>query len=166
MLQIVGPAIEELCAAFERGGFNPTPIIDIGVLVASADGTVTANERAILLDVFQTLLETKLTPQVVDALVATSLEVIELAGVERRTRLVAEILKDVNAVESGVLVALVVAFASDGLSSAERRVVERIAEAGGVTPARLEKLIERVKALDEGGPISVRGSLLPGPKSR
>jgi len=166
MLEIVGPAIEELCIAFERGGYNPTPIIDLGVLVASADGKVTSHERAILLDLFQALLETKLTGDVVDHLVTASLEIIERAGAEPRARLVAAILRDVGAVEPGVLVALVVAFASHGLSAAELKVIERVALAGGITPARLVKLIERVRALSDGDPVSVRSLLVPsGPRS-
>ena len=94
MREIITAAIEELCDAFERQGYNPTPIIDIGVLVASADGKVDEREREMLLDVFQTLLGTTLTAEVVDNLVTASLEVIEAAGAESRARLVASILSD------------------------------------------------------------------------
>jgi|GEM_PF-1176192 len=161
MREIVAPAIEQLCLAFDRGGYNPTPIIDLGVLVANADGKVTERERAILLEVFQTLLDTKLTAEVVDHLVSASLEVIEVAGAEPRARLIAAILHDCDAVEPGILVALAVAFASDGLSSAERVVVERIARAAGLPPSRLEKLIAEVEKHADADPISVRSSLAP-----
>lgn len=80
MHAVIAPAIEELCAAFERHDYNPTPVIDIGVLVANADGTVDEQERALLSDVFQTLLETNLTPELVDALIRASAEVIQAAG--------------------------------------------------------------------------------------
>ena len=33
MREIVAAAIDQLCAAFERYGYNPTPIIDLGVLI-------------------------------------------------------------------------------------------------------------------------------------
>lgn len=163
MREIIAPAIEQLCVAFDRHGYNPTPIIDLGVLVASADGKVDAPERAMLLEVFQTLLDTKLTPDVVDHLVTASLEVIEAAGAESRGRLVGAILHDCDAGEPGLLVALAIAFASEGLSGAERAVVERIGEAAGVEPARLAQLIERVRALVDGPPNSVR-QLLASPK--
>ena len=53
MHAVIAPAIEELCAAFDRGGYNPTPVIDIGVLVANADGEVDEQEHELLSDVFQ-----------------------------------------------------------------------------------------------------------------
>jgi tellurite resistance protein len=163
MREIIDPAIEQLCSAFELHGYNPTPIIDLGVLVASAGGKPDDREREILLDVFSTLLDTKLTPEVVDCLVTASLEVIEAAGPENRARLIAEILHDCDAVEPGVLVALAVAFASEGLSSAERNVIWRIAKAGGLPSARLDHLVEEVRKRSGDGPHSVRQSLRPAP---
>ncbi len=159
MREIVEPAIEELCVAFERGGYNPTPIIDLGVLVAGADGTVDVRERDMLQDIFQTLLDTKLTPEVVDHLIAASLEVIQAAGSEARERLVAAILWDCDAVEPGMLVALGVAFASQGLSKEERQVVDRIADAAGLEPTRLDAMIEDVRKRVDVDPVSVRTSL-------
>src|SRR5690348_1014669 len=98
MKEIIHPAIEELCSAFEKNGYSPTPIIDLGVLVANADGTIDEREREILREIFQELLETKLTREVVDALVSASAEVAEAAGAEPRARLVAAILHDCDAV--------------------------------------------------------------------
>ena len=161
MRDIVDPAIEKLCAAFDKGGYNPTPIIDLGVLVAGADGAVDDKERDLLRDVFQTLLDTKLSPDVVDALVVASLDVILAAGSEARERLVAAILVDCDAVEPGILVALAVAFASEGLSKHERDVITRIARHAGLDDARLEALVETVRKRSGGDPISVRVSLAP-----
>jgi uncharacterized tellurite resistance protein B-like protein len=161
MREIITAAIEELCDAFERQGYNPTPIIDIGVLVASADGTVDEREREMLLDVFQTLLGTTLTAEVVDNLVTASLEVIEAAGAESRARLVASILRDCDAVEPGIRVALGLAYASHGLTKEERVVVERIATAGGVSAKRLAELTEEVGKYADADPVSVRHSIAP-----
>jgi tellurite resistance protein len=165
MLEIVGPAIDQLCAAFSRNGYNPTPIIDLGVLVASANGSVSAKERAVLSDVFQTLLETKLSPAVVDHLVIACSQVIAAAGAESRARLIGEILIDCQASEAGILVALAVAYASRGLSPEERKVIERIADAAGVPRSRLEELITKVGSVAEGDPVSVRTLLAASPKS-
>lgn len=159
MIDIVAAAIDHLCLAFERGGYNPTPIIDLGVLVANADGVVDERERAILRDVFQALLETKLSGDVVDHLVTASVQVAHAAGVESRARLIAEILRDCDAVEQGLLVALVIAYASAGFSDAERIVIERIADAAKLPRPRLEALIARVRARAEGDPISTRALL-------
>lgn len=164
MREIVASAIEQLCSAFARGGYNPTPIIDLGVLVAAADGKVDANERAMLLEVFQALLETSLNAEVVDHLVSASLEVIEVAGSEPRARLVGAILKDCDAGEQGLLVALAVAFASEGLSAAERSVIDRIGEAAGVTPERIASLVTHVREIGDVDPVSVRQALAPPSK--
>jgi len=163
MRYVIAAAIDELCTAFDRNGYNPTPIIDLGVLVASADGKVDSREREMLLDVFQTLLDTTLTAEVVDHLVTASLEVIELAGAESRGRLIAAILRDCDAVEPGVRVAIALAFASQGLTKAERAVVERISSAGGLSSARLGEIIEEVRAhaVEIGDPTSVRNSIAP-----
>src|SRR3954454_2275041 len=161
MLTVIATAIDELCEAFERGGYNPTPVIDIGVLVASADGTVDAREREMLSDVFQTLLNTSLTPEVVDHLITASLEVIEAAGAESRARLVAAILQDCDAVDAGVRVALAIAFASQGLNKAEKKVIERIAAAGGMKPSRLAQLTAEVAEHADPDPVSVRMSIAP-----
>jgi tellurite resistance protein len=157
MRDIVGPAIDQLCSAFERHGYNPTPIIDLGVLIVNADGVVDDKERLVLLDMFQTLLDTKLSAELVDLLITASLEVIRSAGMESRARLIAEILLDCDAVENGILVALAVAYASEGLSSEERTVIERIADAARLPRSRLDKIIERVQKRAAGGdPVSVR----------
>jgi tellurite resistance protein len=162
LLDIVSPAIDELCTAFDKGGYNPTPIIDLGVLVAYADGKIDDRERGMLSDVFSTLLGTTLNTEVVDAVVSASVEVITQAGAEERARLVGTILNDCDAGEPGVVVALAVAFASEGLSSNEKRVVDRIAEASGVTKDRLSQLTEKVRRLSDGDPISVRNLLSTG----
>lgn len=162
MREVLVPAIEDLCAAFELGGYNPTPVIDIGVLVANADGVVNASEHALLGEVFQTLLETTLTRELVDVLIQASVEVIKVAGVEPRVRLVGAILQDCDAAEAGLRVALAIAFATEGLSTAEKAVVHAIAEASGVPADRVEELVEEVrKHTDAGGPASARRSLLP-----
>ena len=164
MLELVAGAIDELCFVFERHGYNPTPIIDLGVLVVSADGTVDPKERAVLLELFQTLLDAKLSAEVVDHLVTASLEVIEAAGAASRARLIAEILVDCDAVEPGIVVALAVAFASEGLSQTERRVIERIADTAQLPRSRLEELIAKMG--DPEGPVSVRTLLASSPSSR
>lgn len=162
MRALVAAAIDQLCAAFERHGFNPTPIIDLGVLVVSADGRVDSKEKEVLSDLFQTLLDAKLTPEVVDALVTSCLSVIDAAGAESRARLIAAILEDCDAVEPGLMVALAVAFASEGLSKNELVVIERIADAAEFPRSRLDELVAKVKARAEGDPISVRGLLAAG----
>lgn len=164
MRELVSEAIDQLCAAFDRGGYNPTPIIDLGVLVVIADGVVDEKEREVLRDLFQTLLGTTLSADVVDHLVTASMEVAKEAGPESRARLIAEILLDCDAVEPGLLVALAVAFASEGYSKEEQAVVERIADACELSRSRLEELVTKVRALAEPDPRSTRNMLAAAPQ--
>ena len=109
------------------------------------------------------LLETKLTRDVVDAMVTASVAVIQAAGAEPRERLVAAILDDCDAVEPGLRVALAIAFSSDGLSAKERAVIDGIANAAHVPKETVDRLVKEVGAFaSEGDPTSTRMSLLPG----
>jgi tellurite resistance protein len=142
---LIRQAVQTLCERFERGDYNPTPILDLGVLVANADGTVDEEELAALQTIFGSLLDAQLDGEMVGHLIEASRQVIDLAGVNPRIRLIGEILKDCNAVEQGVTVALGVAYASGGLSPSERTMVTAIGDAGGLSSGRLEELIESVR---------------------
>lgn len=161
---LVEDAVADLCTRFEHGGYTAMPVVDLGVLVARADGSMDEKERETLREAFEALLETRLNAEVVGHLITASLEVIEAAGADARARLIVEILKDCDAVEQGVIVALFIAFASEGLSTNERSVIAQIARAGGLSEERFQELIVRVRAkLPETG--SARDSL-QSPASR
>jgi hypothetical protein len=87
------------------------------------------------------LLRAKLNAEILGYLIESSLKVISATGVAPRVRLIAEILRDCDVVEEGIIVALAVAYASNGISAPERELVGSIAQA-----ARLDD--ERFKALD------------------
>lgn len=142
---LIREAVEALSDRFERGDYNPTPIVDLGVLVANADGTVDEEELAALQSIFGRLLGTQLDGEIVGHLIEASRRTIDRAGVSARLRLIAEILKDCDAVEEGITVALGVAYASGGLSPSERTMVASLSDASGLSSARLEELIETVR---------------------
>ena len=142
---IVRKASETLLARFEEHGYNPTPVIDLGVIVAAADGEIDDAEIRALRSVVGTLLGAQFRPEVVLHLVHASNQVLKQAGVEPRIRLVAEILRDCDAVEPGIIVALAIALAS-GLKDSERKVLSMLASAGGVPPERLDELIAQVES--------------------
>jgi len=147
----VREAIERLLGRFERGDYNPTPIIDLGTLVANADGVVDAQEIETLQQILEPLLGAQLDGELVGYLVNASLSVIKSAGVEPRMRVVAEILMDCDAVEEGIIVALAVAYASEGLSEAERALVTQLAKLCEVPDDRIAALIARVGSEMERG---------------
>ncbi|MCC6552172.1 MAG: hypothetical protein IT372_04005 [Polyangiaceae bacterium] len=149
---VVEKAAEALCARFEQGEYNPTPIIDLGALVASADGTVDAQEIDTLRQIVGPMLRARLDGELIGYLIEASAQVIRAAGVEPRVRLLAEILLDCDAVEEGVLVALGVAFASEGLSDPERAVIASLARSARLPDGRLEALITDVRRASEASP--------------
>lgn len=153
-LPIVERAVETLCTRFEQGDYNPTPIIDLGALVANADGTVDAQEIETLRQIVEPLLRARLDTELIGYLIEASLQVIRLAGVEPRVRLLAEILLDCDAVEEGIIVALGVAYASDGLSAPERNLVASLARAARLAEDRIEALIQEVGRAVEAQPAS------------
>jgi tellurite resistance protein len=140
----VREAIERLLQRFEHGDYNPTPIIDLGTLVANADGVVDAHEIETLQQILEPLLGAQLDSELVGYLVNASLSVIKSAGVEPRMRVLSEILMDCDAVEEGITVALAVAYASDGLSEAERSLVMQLAKLCELETGRVAELIKRV----------------------
>jgi tellurite resistance protein len=141
----VTEAVEVLCARFEAGDYNPTPLIDIGALIANADGEVDAEEVDTFRRILVPMLGEELDAEVVRFLIDASVRVIQAAGVDARVRLVAEILRDCDAVEQGLLVALGVAFASEGYSDSERQAIENLARAAGYPDDRLRALVERTR---------------------
>jgi tellurite resistance protein len=67
-------------------------------------------------------------------------------------RVIAEILMDCDAVEEGITVALAVAYASGGLSDAERTLIASLARAAGLPEQRLDALTRAV-GLQTGGAL-------------
>ncbi|GAC1393482.1 MAG: hypothetical protein NVSMB47_00860 [Polyangiales bacterium] len=134
-----------LVTKFEAGGYNPTPALDLGALIAHADGAIDAEEMEALRMVLEPLLGAQLDPELVGDLIEASVDVIRQAGVEPRVRVIAEILLDCDAVEEGVLIALAVAFASQGLSPPERAVITQLARATRLEDDRLRALEARAK---------------------
>lgn len=143
----VTEAVEVLCARFEAGDYNPTPLIDIGALVANADGVVDEEEIDTLRRILGPMLGEEIEAEIVGFLIDASIRVIQADGVEARARLVSEILLDCDAVEQGIKVALGVAFASNGFSDAERGVIEKLARGAGLPDARLQELVTKVREL-------------------
>ncbi|MGK4003443.1 tellurite resistance TerB family protein [Sorangium sp. So ce1036] len=143
---LVQQAAGLLRARFDLNEYNPTPIVDLGALVANADGNVDAEELDALRQLIEPMLGAELNAELVRYLIEASLKVIAAAGVEPRVRLLAEILMDCDAVEEGIIVALAVAHASEGLSAPERAVIESLARAARLPPGRLDRLSDDVRA--------------------
>jgi tellurite resistance protein len=151
-------SLQTLVARLEKNDYGVTPIVDLGTMVANADGTIDPEEIDVLRYLFQESLGTRLSPQMVEHLITSSLEATARTDAAQRAKLVTEILLDCDAVEEGLTVALAVAFASEGLSPSEQSLIASIAARAGVSPPRLEALVAQVKSWDIAAMISAAPS--------
>lgn len=156
LLEDTVAALIERLAAMD---YYPTPIIDLGVLVAQSDGVIEPEELGVLRELFGELLGTKLRGRLAQHLVDASLEVTKMAGAEPRIRVLSEILVDCGAVEEGLIVAASIANASQGIGSSERALLESLAKACNAPADLLSRVITRVEKAPVPLPASSRMSL-------
>lgn len=121
-------------------GYYPTPIIDLGVLVARADGKIDENELLLLKQLFRFALDDRLPIRVVEHLVNASQEVITHAGSKPRLRLLAEIMLDCEATEQALLVGYTIARVDGGMHEMEAETLRDFAIYAGITPARRDEI--------------------------
>ncbi len=147
---LVTHAVERLIREFEENDYNPTPVIDLGTLVASADGSIDDEEIDAIRQILEPILHTQLDGEIVGYLVAASAKVIAAAGISARIRLLGQILLDCGAAEDGMILALAVAWSNGGYSDAEKKIIDELAAATRLPPARVEALSAKVKAAVSG----------------
>lgn len=152
----------ERLAAME---YYPTPIIDLGVLVAQSDGVIEDEELGLLRELFGELLGTKLRGKLAQHLIDASLEVTKMAGAEARIRVLAEVLDDCGAVEEGLIIAASIANASHGIGPVETKLLESLAKACNAPAGMLAAVIKRVEKAPVPLPTSSRMSLAAMPIS-
>jgi tellurite resistance protein len=141
---VIQRAAESLRTRFASNEYSFAPIVDLATLVANADGTIDDAEMDALGECMRAVFAEHFGPEAVRYMVKSSVDLIKSVGVEARAKLIADVLASCDAAEDGLTLALAVAHASEGFSPEERAVVEMVATASGVTPARLEALIANV----------------------
>lgn len=156
LLEDTVAVLMERLAAME---YYPTPIIDLGVLVAQSDGVIEDEELGLLRELFGELLGTKLRGRLAQHLIDASLEVTKMAGADARIRVLAEVLADCGAVEEGLIIAASIANASTGIGASEKKLLEALAKAAEAPSGMLAKVIARVEKAPVPLPTSSRMSL-------
>jgi tellurite resistance protein len=142
---LIHDVVDVCIKRFDQGEYNPTPLIDLGAMVANADGKVEPEELAGLCGILEPMLGADLDDELVGFLVNASAKTIAAYGIAPRMRVTAQILEDCDLVEQGITVALAVAFAGKGLGAPERAVIEQLADTCELPRADLETLIEKVR---------------------
>jgi tellurite resistance protein len=120
--------------------------VDLAVLVAAADGTIDAAERAALTASLESLMRGSVAAPVVRHLVRESRNQIEAAGPTARAKSIGRQLADHGAADEGLRLALAIAHASDGLAQVEREHIAIVAKAAGVSEARFAALVASATA--------------------
>jgi tellurite resistance protein len=120
--------------------------IDLAVLVAMADGTIDADERAALTAGLDALMRAQMAAPVVRHLIRESKNQVEAAGPEARAKVIGRQLADHAAADEGLRLALAIAFSSEGLSDLERERISVVARAAGVSDARFAALVTAAAA--------------------
>jgi len=138
--------VDALRARFRGDDEGITTAVDLAVLVAAADGTIDAEERAALTASLEAIMGSTVALTVVRYLVREARNQIEAVGAEARARAIGGLLAANGAADDGLRLALAIAFASDGLSAPEREVVSVVAKAAGASESRLEALIAAAAA--------------------
>jgi tellurite resistance protein len=138
--------VDALAAKLGDGDDAAVATVDLTVLVAAADGTIDAEEKAALAATLEAILRGTVALQVVRHLLRESKNQIDSAGTDARARAIGRLLAEHGAADEGLRLALGIAYASEGLSSSERELIAAVAKAAGASPARFEALVAEAAA--------------------
>lgn len=121
--------------------------VEAGYLTALADGEADAAELATIVRSLHALSEGLVIDWEVDALIDECNEAIGGEGHRARAEAVGAKLADLGQIEAGMLVASLVALASNGLDKREVVMLEAIGKAGGLDKTALTDIVKRARAL-------------------
>ena len=138
--------------------------VDLAVLVAMADGTIDADERAALTTALESLMRAQVAPPVVRHLIRESKSQIEADGPEARAKAIGKQLAEHEAADEGLRLALAIAFSSEGMCDLERERISFVAGGAGVSDASFAALVTAAAALPpEGGDEAAVNPQTPTP---
>ena len=138
----IKPLVDTFTKHFGADDEGIVTAVDLAVLVAAADGTIDADERAALTASLEAIMGATVAPTVVRYLVREARNQIEAAGADARARAIGGLIRARDATDDGLRLALAIAFTSGGLSDPERAIIATVAKAAGASDARLEALIK------------------------
>jgi len=136
----IGPLVDRLCSRFENREEGLAVLTDLIVLIAAADAVIDQAEQRVLVESLETMLASHIAPRMLRVVVGESRSRIRGVGPDLSADAIGRKLAARRASEDGVRLALFIAAISEGISSIERKRIERLAAAAGVSVVRLNEL--------------------------
>lgn len=137
----ISPLVDRLCARFPDRDEGFAVLTDLIVLIAAADRIIDETEKRALAESIETMLASHIAPRLLRAVVDESRLRIRGVGPELSADSIGRKLAARHAAEDGLRLAAYIAAVSEGISSDERKRIERVALAAGVPTSRLEDLL-------------------------
>jgi hypothetical protein len=119
-------------------------LLELGSIVAIADGEADDAERAALSQVLEELCKVKLPPASMAQMIQSAHDVVAAEGIETRCAVLGQRLASLGIAQLGVEVAALVALVSHGLDLHELSALACMAEAAGLSPDALDEIIAAV----------------------
>jgi tellurite resistance protein len=124
--------------------------VEAGYLAALADGNVDTDERAALARAVELLSQGAVieweTENLLDACASRAKE----EGAEKRAEAVGKTLEKLGQADAGMLVAALVARATNGVEKAEAEVLKQIGKAAGLSTDKVRNIVKRAVSLAGG----------------
>lgn len=137
----ISPLVDRLCARFPDREEGLAILTDLIVLIAAADAIIDETEKRALAESIETMLASHIAPRLLRVVVGESRARIRGVGADVAADGIGRKLAARNASEDGIRLAVFMAAVSDGISVVERRRIERVASAAGVSSVRLDELV-------------------------
>lgn len=138
---ILKSAIDALCDRVKADDKALPLIVDLAVLIATADGTVDKAELEVLEGVIESLFGERIDPKIVRVFARDSRAAIRDEGAETKARAIAEALRKHDAVDEGLALGVAVALASEGVGADELGRIELVANLAGTSEDRVQEII-------------------------
>jgi tellurite resistance protein len=123
--------------------------VEAGYLAAQADGEVDATERATIVKAVEILSVGAVIEWETEALLDESEQRAKTDGADQRAKALGEELKKLGQAEAGLLLAALVARATQGIDKREAEILKVVATAAGVSADSLRGIVKRATTLSE-----------------
>jgi tellurite resistance protein len=121
--------------------------VEAGYLAARADGKVDATEREVIVNAVELLSQGAVIEWETEALLDDCESRANKDGPEARAEHVGEALKQLGQAEAGLLVAALVARATNGIEKSEAEVLKAIGKAAGLSNDKVRTIVKRASSL-------------------